>query len=283
LAHCRRNSAVTRRQGSSVSPLLSFICHALIVTGLTLLTQIGGLAYLIALLATKRWRSTEASRWLRAVYLATATLLIYAAASIVVVPPLAGLFGRERVPCTSTTFAGCVLNRIYVKPKTVALIAELDRAVASRFPSSNVTVLEGSFPFVDGFPLPPHLSHHDGRKVDFAFFYRDASGRPVARGSPSPIGYFHFQQPRPADREPCAGRFTPLRWDFAWLQPREPAWALDEERTRAMILWLKAHPDVKRIFIEPHLADRLDVGGGKVRFQGCQAARHDDHLHVEVR
>ena len=81
----------------------------------------------------------------------------------------------------------------------------------------------------------------------------------------------------------CEGRLTPLRWDLAWLQPTEPAWVLDEERTRAMILWLKARPEVTRIFIEPHLADRLGVGGGKVRFQGCQAARHDDHLHVEVR
>jgi len=25
------------------------------------------------------------------------------------------------------------------------------------------------------------------------------------------------------------------------------------------------------------------VAGGKVRFQGCAAARHNDHLHVEVR
>ena len=64
---------------------------------------------------------------------------------------------------------------------------------------------------------------------------------------------------------------------------KAPAWVLDEERTRAMILWLKARPEVTRIFIEPHLADRLGVGGGKVRFQGCRAARHDDHLHVEIR
>jgi hypothetical protein len=262
------------------TPLLG---HAFIVVALTLLTQIGGVAYVVALLATRRWRNAAVPRWRHTSYLAAATVLIYAIASIAIVPPLAKLFGRERVSCASTTFAGCVLNRTYLTPRTLALTAELDQAMASRFAGSSVTILEGSFPFFDGFPLPPHLSHDDGRKVDLAYFYRDASGRPVARGSPSPIGYFHFQQPRPADREPCAGRFTPLRWDFAWLQPREPAWALDEERTRAMILWLKAHPDVKRIFIEPHLADRLDVGGGKLRFQGCQAARHDDHLHVEVR
>jgi len=266
-----------------VRPLISFLFHTLGVVSLTLLTQIGGLAYLAALLLTMRWRRGVISWQRRTAYLATAIILIYAAASIAIIPPLAGMLGRERVSCSSTTLVGCVLNRTYLKPKAIALVSTLDQAMASRFPGSGVTVLEGSFPFLDGFPLPPHLSHHDGRKVDLAYFYRDASGRPIAQGSPSPIGYFHFQQPRPGDREPCAARFTPLRWDFAWLQPKEPAWILDKERTRAIVLWLKARPEVTRIFIEPHLADRLGVGGGKVRFQGCQAARHDDHLHVEVR
>ena len=262
-------------------PFVSFLCHAFIVIGLTLLTQIGGVAYVVALLATRRWHNAEDLRWRRTAYLTTAIVLIYAGASIAIVPPLAGLFDRERAACASTTLVGCVFNRTYLKRKPLALMTALDQAMASRFPGSGVTILDGSFPFLDGFPLPPHLSHHDGRKVDLAYFYRDASE--IARGSPSPIGYFHFQQPRPGDREPCAGRFTPLRWDFAWLQPEEPVWVLDDERTRAMILWLKARPEVTRIFIEPHLADRLGVGGGKVRFQGCQAARHDDHLHVEVR
>jgi hypothetical protein len=260
-----------------------FVCHALIVVALTLLTQIGGIVYVTALLATRYWRRSSVSRWRRTAYVTTAALLIYTVASIAIVPPLAGLIDRERAPCASTTVVGCVLNRTYLKSKPLALITELDQVMAKRFPGSGVTILEGSFPFLDGFPLPPHLSHHDGRKVDLAYFYRDASGRPITRGSPSPVGYFHYQQPRPGDREPCAGRFTALRWDFGWRQPEEPAWVLDEERTRAMILWLKARPEVTRIFIEPHLADRLSVGGGKVRFQGCQAARHDDHLHVEIR
>ncbi len=266
-----------------MAPFFSFFRHAFIVVALTLLTQIGGVAYVIALLATRRWRRAQLSRWRRATYLTVATVFFYTIASIAIVPPLAGLLGRERVPCSSATLAGCALSRTYLKPKTLALIAALDHGMTSRFPRSNVTILEGSFPFFDGFPLPPHLSHHDGRKVDLAFFYRDANGQPIASGSPSPIGYFHFQQPRAGEREPCAGRITPLRWNLAWLQPKEPAWVLDEERTRAMILWLKARPEVTRIFIEPHLAGRLGVNGGKVRFQGCQAARHDDHLHVEIR
>jgi hypothetical protein len=264
-----------------VRPLISYLCHALIVALLTLLTQIGGVAHLAALLATRRWR--RGSRCRRAASLAAATILIYVTASIAIVPPLAGQFGRVRIPCATSTLVGCALNRTYARPQLADLIESMNAQLARESPGSRITVLDAGFPFFDGFPLPPHLSHDDGRKVDLAYFYRDATGQSIARGSPSPVGYFHFQQPRPGDREPCAGRFTPLRWSVAWLQPREPVWILDEERTRAMIQWLRARPEVTRIFIEPHLADRLGVDGGKVRFQGCAAARHDDHIHVEVR
>src|SRR5688500_241282 len=102
-------------------PFVSFVCHTLIVVALTLLTQIGVLAYVVALLATRRWRRGVSLSW-RAAYLTTASLLIYAATSIAIVPPLAGLLGRERAPCASTTSVGCALNRAYLKPKTLALI-----------------------------------------------------------------------------------------------------------------------------------------------------------------
>jgi len=37
-----------------------------------------------------------------------------------------------------------------------------------------------------------------------------------------------------------------------------------------------------RILIEPHLERRWNMeGDDKLRFAGCQAARHDDHLHVD--
>jgi hypothetical protein len=273
-----RNFAASLNDRWAVRPVISLLGHTLIVSLLSLLTQIGGVAYLAALPATWRWR--RVSRWRHTAYLATATVVIYAVASIAIVPPLAAQFGRVRIPCATSTWVGCVLNRTYARPQLAELIDMLNMRLAHDYPGSRVTVLDAGFPFFDGFPLPPHLSHHDGRKVDLAYFYRDA--RPIARGSPSPVGYFHYQQPRAGDHEPCVGRITPLRWDFAWLQPKEPAWVLDEERARAMVLWLKGRPEVTRILIEPHLAQRLGVSGGKVRFQGCFAARHDDHLPSHI-
>ena len=35
------------------------------------------------------------------------------------------------------------------------------------------------------------------------------------------------------------------------------------------------------IFIEPHLKNRLKIGNNRIRFHGCKAVRHDDHIHFQ--
>jgi hypothetical protein len=102
----------------------------------------------------------------------------------------------------------------------------------------------------------------------------------------SPIGYFAFEQPRGGGGSCGRGSPYSLRWDMDWLQPLLPDLALDEERTRAALSWLTASGGrfgVEKIFLEPHLAQRLGVSSPLIRFQGCNAARHDDHIHVQVR
>ena len=37
-----------------------------------------------------------------------------------------------------------------------------------------------------------------------------------------------------------------------------------------------------KIFIEPHLKQRLGIKNQKVRFHGCGAVRHDDHIHLQI-
>jgi hypothetical protein len=264
-----------------VKLILKFLLHAGTFIALTLLTQIGGLAYAVALGIMHGLRRRIIGTGRRAATLVALTAAIYAALTMVVVPPLAERLGRTRLPCNAAPFLGCALNRTYARPAVADLLTAVTAEMARVFPGSGITILDASFPFFDGFPLIPHLSHKDGRRVDLAFFYRDAAtGRPVPSGAPSPIGYFHFERPPAGYWLPC--HFVSLRWDLAWAQPTEPAWQLDEERTRAMILWLKQRPKVTKILLEPYLAERLGVDGGKVKFQGCFAARHDDHFHVEV-
>lgn len=257
---------------------------------LTALTQVGGAAYVLGLAVGRFCGLRTAAPFLSQTIALLAGALFYAVLTAVVVPPLAAQLGRVRLPCQSegdgpviaATRLTCALNRGYVRPEVRDLLSELGSDARRRFPGTQLTVLEGNFPFGDGFPLLPHLSHRDGKKADLAFFYREAAGGAVAGGSPSWLGYFLYEQPGPGARQPCVGHWTPLRWDFAWLQPAVPRWRLDEGRTAWMVAWLKGNPKVSRIFLEPHLADRLGAAGGKVRFQGCQAARHDDHLHIEV-
>ncbi len=127
-------------------------------------------------------------------------------------------------------------------------------------------------------PMPPHYSHGDGRQVDLALFYEDRQGRPLDR---SPVaGYGAYEPPRRESERACPGgaRGKQERPD----PPRDRNWRLDEARTKALVSALIAYPAVRRVFIEPHLKTRLGFAGeGKVRFAGCGAARHDDHIHVD--
>jgi len=157
----------------------------------------------------------------------------------------------------------CALNRHYVTPRLAELATRLARAVAAGHPSVTLYWLDVGFPFGDGFPLLPHVSHDDGGKIDIAVIHAAPSGR-----SPSPIGCWGFVQPRPGDLQPCAGRsdWLTLRWDMAWLQPVLPNFPLDVPAMRGMLSWLvtegpawpgpnsarTAHPGPARGFVVPH-------------------------------
>jgi hypothetical protein len=71
-----------------------------------------------------------------------------------------------------------------------------------------------------------------------------------------------------------------------FLQGLFPARPLDTERTRAALRWLTTEgpgAGIERIFIEPYLAVRLGVSSPLLGFQGCRAARHDDHIHIQIK
>ena len=136
---------------------------------------------------------------------------------------------------------------------------------------------------------PPHLSHRDSRTVDLAFFYRQAgSGRAIPVGGSWPLGYWAFSGPRADEPRPCDGadRAISLRWDLDWLQPLFAGKRLDSRRSGAMLAWLadanRGHA-LRKLLLEPHLRARFGLPAGLVRFQGCHAARHDDHLHIALK
>ena len=42
-------------------------------------------------------------------------------------------------------------------------------------------------------------------------------------------------------------------------------------------------PNLGKVFIEPHLKDRMKLTNSKIRFHGCGAVRHDDHIHIQLK
>ena len=249
---------------------LKIFAHIAMVIVLTGISQLGGIAWVAARFLPK--------------YRFPGFLTLYAVLSVAAVW-VAPMTGRVPLSCKSDeTSPGsspffCALNRHYVTPELNAVLSDLSADLNEAHPGTQVRVLDAGFPFLEGFPLLPHLSHDDGLKADIALFYEDKDGNYLPGRTRSPIGYFAFEQ-GPAFCEPS--RFT-LRWDLDALQPLWPDWSLDEARTRSTLEILSSDPHVDRVFIEPHLKKRVGIISSKVRFQGCRAARHDDHIHIQVK
>ena len=248
--------------------MFRFIGHSLVILVLTSLTQIGGLAWLCAIFFRRRLIPFSLAY---AVLTATA---IWAAP----------IFGREALSCFDDgplqvqSWMYCALNRNYVAPELHDILIETAEEMDSQFPGTKTLVLDANFPFFDGFPLLPHLSHDDGDKVDLAFYYRDQTGY-LPGATRSPIGYFAFEQ----GSTDCTGTWPTLRWDLEFLQPLWRKYGLDEERTAAVLRILSSDNRVGKVFVEPHLVRSLNVRQPVIRFQGCRAARHDDHIHFQLK
>lgn len=66
------------------------------------------------------------------------------------------------------------------------------------------------------------------------------------------------------------------------IQPLFPTWELEQSRNSYFIQALTNDPRITKIFVEPHILEQLNIRHEKLRFQGCRAARHDDHIHFQI-
>lgn len=263
------------------------IIHFGLFVFLTLLTQVGGVVYLLVLWLSGRFKLRAYTFFpvFLIAYIITSFATIYVAPVFGRVP--LSCFNNESAPYKIATPLYCVLNRQYITPRLRDMIDALGTDMGVKFASSKPVILDANFPFFDGFPLLPHLSHDDGRKIDLAFLYADYDGNNVGTELRSPIGYWAFEEPQVGRSQPCSRRndWVTMRWDMQFLQPLWPNYRLDELRTKWILEWLVTEGTnygMAKVLLEPHIKEQLGLTSDLIRFQGCRAARHDDHIHVQV-
>lgn len=261
---------------------------------LTGLTQTGGVVLLISMPFFRLVDKKTGPGFKRNSGKFVIFLILYLFSVFVVIPPLAKALGRTALPFCNSKLRPLnpltyLLNRHYVSPVLLSTVERVAEKMDQEHPGTIVAYLDANFPFWDGFPLFPHLSHNDGKKIDLAFFYLDAQqNQELNCEAPSFIGYGGCV-------EPVAGEINvPLQcreqgyWQYDLLRKWVPQWrsgemVFDSKRTRKLIFLFVQENEVGKIFIEPHLKTRMGLKSSKIRFHGCQAVRHDDHIHIQLR
>ena len=261
---------------------IKYFFYVLLFVFLTLLTQIGGLVFLVSLLVVKTFKHSNF------LYRLGLFLVLYILSTFAVVPAIAPIFGREKVRSNEkikpANFMSVALNRNYVVPEMNALLYDIEKDLSGF--NIVINTLDANFPFIDGFPLLPHLSHNDGRKLDLGFVYETADGHP----SPLQIsrsGYGRFEPPKKEEFNQIKKCLAQGYFQYSYAEyltfgtPNENL-KFSKNGTKLLADAILKQKQLQKLFIEPHLQQRLQLTNSKVRFHGCRAVRHDDHIHVQV-
>lgn len=274
--------------------IVTYIGRILTFLILTVLTQIGGIIYLLNFSTYRFINEKVNNKWLRKLCKLSTFVLFYLLATFLIVPVLAKPFGRVQLPASTTnnlqplTFLTCLLNRNYVRKDLRDVAFSVAKEMNRKYPGTIVNYLDANFPFVNGFPLFPHLSHNDGKKADLSFCYKNKQSLLETNGAPSPIGYGICEEPVGAEKNTAQFCKESGYWQYSFLKSVMPQGLKDDfvfygEKTKYLVGLFANDNRIGKIFIEPHLKSRLQLTSDKIRFHGCPAVRHDDHIHVQLK
>jgi hypothetical protein len=261
---------------------------------LTILTQVGGVIYLINRLTYKAVDKRIKSTWFRRSIKFTAFVFLYCATSFVIVPFLAKPFGRVPLPMETSsnlrpaTIFTCIMNRNYVKPELRDMVYRVVSKMNAKYPGTAINFLDANFPFFNKFPLLPHWSHNDGKKLDLSFCYNDSRTSHQTNAIPTLIGYGICEEPVKGEIDkPCECSENGF-WQYNMLRVLVPQtnkinFVFNGQKTKDLVEMFAAEDGTGKIFLEPHLVKRLNLNDSKIRFHGCHAVRHDDHIHIQMK
>ncbi len=265
----------------------------LMIILLTILTQIGGLVLIITLLFSKNVKGLFPKKWKQITVKFLLFLSLYSITTFLIVPPLAKLNGRvplpfyERGSLKPANKLTCFFNRHYVKKEMKAAILATAQSMNKEYPGTTLNYLDSNFPFFNKFPLFPHLSHNDGEKLDLSFLYTNSETGELTTKVPSFTGYGISEEPKAGEEnmpEYCRQKGY---WQYSLIEKITPQYNksefdFNEKRTKRLMQILTNQPSIRKIFIEPHLKNRMGLNHNKIRFHGCGAVRHDDHIHIQL-
>lgn len=274
--------------------MFKFLRYTIIFTLLTVVTQVGGVIYLLCLFTAGKFLNKNNKLRYHSLFslLFVTTYFIF---TFAIIPPVAKLSGRVALPTfiqksniRPLNYFTFLLNRHYVTEEYRNILSSVENKFYEKYPNSNIYYLDANFPFWDGFPLLPHLSHNDGEKLDLALFYIDTVNSENINDNPSYFGYGTYVEPNAGETNTTLRCKESGYWQYdltgkIFPAKRDTNLIFDKQRTKTLIDILSNEKDIRKIFIEPHLKDRMQLNGNnKVKFHGCHAVRHDDHIHVQL-
>lgn len=261
---------------------------------LTLVTQVGGIVYLISTLIYHLLGWTKLKGYKEPLRRVSFHAFIYLVFTFMLIPPVASYFGRQPLPLVSHNNFGprtiwtVVLNRHYVRPELKETVLKVSSELSHLYPGIRMNYFDANHPFYKGYPLLPHLSHDDGKKLDLGFVYNDIATGELSTHTPSAIGYGISEEPEAGEYDrPRACAQSEKNWMYNFMQSTYPQGAkinytFNSSITKKLIKSFAAEKMIQIIFLEPHLKTRLKLNSGKIKPVQCGSVRHDDHFHIQI-
>ncbi|MPQ47793.1 hypothetical protein GCQ56_12350 [Marinifilum sp. N1E240] len=267
-----------------MSRILKYLGRAFLFVVLTVVSQVGGLVYFLSAILSNRIRVRFSGKGF------LIFIMLYVLTTFLIIPYTAPFFGREKIKNNShlqaANYLSIFLNRNYVTPETNVFLQNISNHLDKANSDVHARYLDACFPFFKGFPLLPHLSHKDGCKIDFSLVYEDEDRKVVNKGK-SRSGYGVFEDAKDNEFNQCSdclqkGYFQYDYPKYLTLGKINSELKFSKKGTKELIDAILSQKVLSKMFIEPHLKNRMNLSDSRIRFHGCGAVRHDDHIHVQI-